>query len=373
MATVNLNQRATSLNYNDLSAEIRLKIIHCLLESPRVIDIQPPIVPPFDGEEDGIVDEFPSPRPTHPVTLHINRESRHETLRFYKLAVQAIWSDDRKFFQIPTETAYEFGPHRNTEPYRRYFLCYDPTKDVFNVKKNFHHWFHHFSKLNVGVEKHIQTIQIEENWQSQAEYYESVMDNGEVEIESTTLPALPSLKNVILIDKNTSEDATAKYNVWKCALYTAAVFYLNHSTDRRLCPRLPTITIKRNGALFPLEIQLAGATLQQSLQVAGLDDAAVIHRICISERTDIRRVIIHLLRLFSHHRGKDSVYWETATQKLGPPLVWKDAEMGIPKPFPPMEWPCPLRLAEGKEIELCGELGVGGKVRADSNEKEGED
>ncbi|CAG8971761.1 hypothetical protein HYALB_00007243 [Hymenoscyphus albidus] len=382
MANDVADRQKPSTGYSSLAPEIRLKIIHLLLESEpsRVIDLQPPMPPAMKCEcvHGEIIDIFPSPRPQYPVTLHINKECRFETLRQYKLAVQAIWHDDRKFFSKPTHKgAYSPKPRQSTEPYFRYHLCYNPSKDIFRIKENFYHWYHQFIFLNPGAEDHIRTVQID--------YDVTLSLPGHHLAPSRPSAMLPYLRNFAghhIQTVQVENDINSRCPKHICTLSRQLTIlpYLrklesvivNSKTDYRklyrvtlymLCQfrsepleNFPKFTLNVDGVSSTLEIESTSGVL-------GIDGHPIPYRIgpeskiirpdfgtrhCRMPRS-VKRMISDIAR----DRGQNIFHWDGYHRKLGSPLKWKDAEMGIPEPFLPAELPCPIRRDKGGEMDLC--------------------
>lgn len=120
-----LSTSERTLNFNDLLIEIRLSIVHLLFPPARMHifkyhDIRfPGSYIPNIGKR--VYDDC------YPVTLHINRECRYATLRFYKLAIWDLLRVNPNFHNYDMKPLLDLSMRITT------WWCFDPARDVFRI------------------------------------------------------------------------------------------------------------------------------------------------------------------------------------------------------------------------------------------------
>lgn len=138
--------------FPDLPLEIRLDIFRLSFPPPRTLHLQPTNVKSLPKTNDPSIikrlyEEY------YPVTLHVNRESRRETLNFYKLAIQDITQFDQQ-----SRVKEFYGAEREITTW----WCFNPAKDVFQLENyNGFYWLPHNLLLNPGLLETIKHVQFE--------------------------------------------------------------------------------------------------------------------------------------------------------------------------------------------------------------------
>lgn len=129
------NDTKQRLTFRNLPAELRIYIFQLLFPPPRVHELQ-------SGRSLLMYEESSTTNlyeRHYPVTLHINRESRRETLRAYNLSVRDVT------LIRPNHT------HKDLQGQRREFTtwwCFDPDKDIFEFQAQGDGWICSISPTN---------------------------------------------------------------------------------------------------------------------------------------------------------------------------------------------------------------------------------